>query len=151
PGPGETDRELVGMAARVSDLDGLAQGARAGVGQGGDRQADLRGQPAIFERFQLRPEAGPLARGPVAARSGALPLSPPRREPHDASPFGSRSAVEWKRHRRRRADRAPGPGRAGEGSACGETSPAAFVSSWGDFPDRAAAVGAPGTTVVVQV
>src|SRR5262249_52171014 len=88
-GHGETDGELVRVAAGVGGEDGRAQGARARVGQGGDGQADLRGQPAVFEGLQPRPVAGPFARGRRTAttRSGALPLSQPGREPHDASPF----------------------------------------------------------------
>lgn len=55
---GEANRELVLLAARVGGQDGCAQGVGAGVGQGSDGQADLRGQPAIFQLFQSRAEAG---------------------------------------------------------------------------------------------
>src|SRR5262249_3346081 len=42
------------------------------------------------------------------------PRSEYRGKPHGLSPFVSRSAIEWKRQRSGRADRAPGLGRAGE-------------------------------------
>src|SRR5262249_37653054 len=82
-GHGEADRELVGGPACIGGLDGRAQGARAGVGQGVDRQADLRGDRAALPGLELWAVGGPRARGPVP-----FPGPPPRSEPHDASPCG---------------------------------------------------------------
>ena len=52
----------------------------------------------IFERFERGPVGGPLAGGYLRAnaltRVGAVAVSQPGRETHDASPFGSRSAME---------------------------------------------------------
>src|SRR5262249_18445611 len=90
--------ELVGRAARVGGLDGGTQGARAGVGQGGDGQTDLRGQPTIFERLQPRPEvcAGRRMQGPAPWDGVCCSASQPGRDPQETSPFENGSAGGWK-------------------------------------------------------
>src|SRR5262245_31929970 len=106
------------LKSAATTVQGLVPTAPAGTGVKLGTQRSSRG----FTRGRNRGRR---------ARLGDRPkLRPPRTEEilMVDSPFPKRSAVAWRRRSFRRADRAPGRGRAGEALLGNEDSPAACLS-----------------------
>ena len=86
--------------------------ARDQVRDGG--RGEIRRHCSVFQLLQTKSRAAAPRPG---RRCPAQPALAQFVQPHDRSPFVSRSAIEWKRHRSGRADQASGRCRAGAGFA----------------------------------